>query len=94
MYDDQELYILAVFGIVIFYCSHSDRCVVISHCGFNFHSLTGNDTEDLIMFLVALANRWGNNANSDRLFSWVPKSLQMMTAVMKLKNSHSLEEKL
>ena len=24
-----------------------------------------------------MANRWGNNGNSDRLFSWAPKSLQM-----------------
>ena len=33
------------------------------------------------------ANRWGNNGNSDRLFSWAPKSLQMMTAAMKLKDA-------
>ena len=30
-----------------------------------------------------MANRWGNNGNSKRLFSWAPKSLQMVTAVMK-----------
>ena len=30
-----------------------------------------------------MANRWGNNGNSDRLFSWAPKSLQMVTAAMK-----------
>ena len=41
-----------------------------------------------------MANRWGNNGNSDRLFSWVPKSLQMVTAAMKLKDACSLEEKL
>ena len=41
-----------------------------------------------------MANRWGNNGNSDRLFSWAPKSLQMMTAVMKLKDACSLEDKL
>ena len=23
-----------------------------------------------------MANRWGNNGNSDRLFSWAPKSLR------------------
>ena len=41
------------------------------------------------------ANRWGNNGNSERLFfSWSPKSLQMVTAVMKLKDACSLEEKL
>ena len=26
-----------------------------------------------------MANRWGNNGNSER-FSWAPKSLQMLTA--------------
>ena len=41
-----------------------------------------------------MANRWGNNGNSDRLFSWAPKSLWMVTAAMKLKDDCSLEEKL
>ena len=41
-----------------------------------------------------MANRWKNNGNSDRLFSWAPKSLQMVTAAMKLKDACSLEEKL
>ena len=41
-----------------------------------------------------MANRWENNRNSDRLFSWPPKSLQMVTAAMKLKDTCSLEEKL
>ena len=41
-----------------------------------------------------MANRWGNNGNSDRLFFGAPKSLQMVTAAMKLKDAHSLEEKL
>ena len=36
----------------------------------------------------------GNNGNNDRLFSWAPKSLQMVTAAMKLKDACSLEEKL
>ena len=41
------------------------------------------------------ANRWGNNENSDRLLFWgVPKSLQMVPAAMKLKDTCSLEEKL
>ena len=31
-----------------------------------------------------MTNRWGNNGNSDRLFSWASKSLQMVTAAMKL----------
>ena len=41
-----------------------------------------------------MANRWGNNGNSYRLFSWAPKSLQMMTLAMKLKDVCSLDEKL
>ena len=41
-----------------------------------------------------MATRWGKNGNTDRLFSWAPKSLQMMPAAMKLKDACSLEEKL
>ena len=36
----------------------------------------------------------GNNGNSDRLFWGAPKSLQMVTAAMKLNDACSLEEKL
>ena len=38
--------------------------------------------------------RWGNSGNSDRLFFWAPKSLQMVIAALKLKDAHSLEGKL
>ena len=42
-----------------------------------------------------MANRWGNNGDSDRLyFEGAPKSLQMVTAAMKSKDACSLEEKL
>ena len=41
-----------------------------------------------------MGNRWGNSGNSDTLFSWAPKSLQMVTAAMKLKDVCSLEGKL
>ena len=42
-----------------------------------------------------MANRWGNSGNSDwLLFFWPPKSLQMVTAAMELKDAYSLEEKL
>ena len=41
-----------------------------------------------------MGNRWGNSGNSVRLFSWAPKSLQMMIAAMKLKDTYSLKEKL
>ena len=40
-----------------------------------------------------MANRWGNSGNNDRLYFWgAPKSLQMVTAAMKLKDACSLEE--
>jgi len=29
-----------------------------------------------------MATRWRNDGNSDTLFSWAPKSLQMLTASM------------
>ena len=42
-----------------------------------------------------MGNRWGNNGNSVRLyFLGAPKSLQMVTAAMKLKDAYSLEGKL
>ena len=42
-----------------------------------------------------MANRWENSGNSERLiFIWAPKSLQMGSAAVKLKDACSLEEKL
>ena len=41
-----------------------------------------------------MGNRWGNSGNSVRLFWGAPKSLQMVTAAMKLKDVYSLERKL
>ena len=42
-----------------------------------------------------MGNRWGNSGYSVRLyFGGAPKSLQMVTAAMKLKDSYSLEGKL
>ena len=41
-----------------------------------------------------MGNRWGNSGNSQTLFLGAPKSLQMVTASMKLKDSYSLEGKL
>ena len=34
----------------------------------------------------SMANRWGNNGNNGRLFSWALKSLQMVTAAMEFKD--------
>ena len=41
-----------------------------------------------------MTNRYGNNVNSETFFFWAPKSLQMVTAAMKLKDACSLGEKL
>ena len=40
-----------------------------------------------------MGNRWANSGNSDRLYFWgAPKSLQMVTAAMKLKDACSWKE--
>ena len=42
-----------------------------------------------------MGNRWGNSGNIVRLYFWgAPKSRQMVTAAMKLKDIYSLEVKL
>ena len=58
--------------------------------------MTQNIQKEILLFGSHhfIANRGGNDGNSDTLFSWAPKSLQMMTAAMKLKDTCSLEEKL
>ena len=47
-----------------------------------------------IIFPVKTFAKVLNNQTKLILFSWAPKSLQMVTAAMKLKDSCSLEEKL
>ena len=40
-----------------------------------------------------MINRWGDSRNSGRLYFWgAPKSLQMVTAAMKLKDAYSWKE--
>ena len=41
-----------------------------------------------------MANRWGNCEKCRTLFFWAPKSLQMVTSAMKLKEAYFLEGKL
>ena len=41
-----------------------------------------------------MGNRWANSGKCQTLFWGAPKSLQMVTAAMKLKDAYSLEEKL
>ena len=45
-----------------------------------------------IQKMKIMADKWGHNGNSENFFSWAPKSLPMVTASMKLKNTCSLEE--
>ena len=47
-----------------------------------------------IMASGAITSWQIDRGNSERLFSWAPKSLQMVTAAMKLKDICSLEGKL
>ena len=42
----------------------------------------------------SMGNRWGNSGNSDRQLFGASKSLQMVIAAMKLKDTCSFEEKL
>ena len=52
-------------------------------------------TKIMVQFHHFMGNRWGNSGNSVRLyFGGAPKSLQMVIAAMKLKDTYSLEEKL
>lgn len=44
---------LSAFGILIFFLSNSNSCVVISHCAFNCISLMANDIELLFKCLFA-----------------------------------------
>ena len=41
-----------------------------------------------------MGNRWGKVETVSDFIFWTPKSLQMATAAMKLKDAYSLEEKL
>ena len=44
--------------------------------------------------ITSWENRWGNSGKCQTLFFWAPKSLHMVTATMKLKDTYSLEGKL
>ena len=58
--------------------------------------LTTADNRQLMFNLMdgSIGNRWGNSGNTVRLFFAAPKSLQIVSAAMKLKDAYSLEGKL
>ena len=39
-----------------------------------------------------MGNRWGKSANCQILFSWPPKSVQIVTTAIKLKDACALKE--
>ena len=63
------------------------------------HDSDSRDYDDLDIHGIQshhfMANRWGSNGNSDRLFSFGgSKIMQIVTVAMKLKDACSLEGKL
>ena len=52
------------------------------------------ELKSLLMKLKKESEKAGLKLNIQKLFSWAPKSLQMVTAAMKLEDACSLEEKL
>ena len=63
----------------------TEKLAKAQHSGYEDHGIQSHHFN---------ANRWGSNGNSDRLFLGTPKSLQMVTAAIKLKDACSLKEKL
>ena len=51
-------------------------------------------TETMASGSITTRQMDGETMETETLFSWAPKSLQMVTAAMKLKDTCSLEEKL
>ena len=52
------------------------------------------ELKSLLMKLKKESEKAGLKLNIQKLFSWAPKSLQMVTAAMRLKDTYSLEGKL
>ena len=82
--------VLSIFGVVVWSLSH------VQLCNPRDYSTPGFPVP--ILFIWShhfMGNRRGNSGNSVRLYFWgAPKSLQMVTAAMKLKDTYSLEKKL
>ena len=51
-------------------------------------------TETMASGSITTRQMDGETMETETLFSWAPKLLQMVTVAMKLKDIHSLEEKL
>ena len=50
-----------------------------------FKAQHSENKDDGIWSHYFMGNRWGNSGNSDRVFSWPPKSLKMVTTAIRLK---------
>ena len=77
-----SLAVLDIASSFLFYVNHINRCAIVSHYIFNLHSTTSWEIDGETVETV-----------SDFIFL-APKSLQMVTAAMKLKDTYSLEGKL
>ena len=69
---------------------------VKEECGKSWLKAQHSENEDHVIWCHHfMGNRWGIQWKQWlALFFWAPKSLQMVTAAMKLKDTCSLEEKL
>ena len=67
----------------------------INEISFLIHTLLQKEQNSALICHHFMGNRWGNSGDSVRLYILgAPKSLQMVTAAMKLKDAYSLEGKL
>ena len=69
------------------YCYHLSK--------FHIYALVHSENEDHGIWLHHfMANRWRNSGKAADFVLGAPKSLQMVSAAMKLKDAYSLEGKL
>ena len=77
---------------------HTSKASILQHSAFFtvqlLHPYMTTGKTIALTRWTFMANRWGNKGNSNRLFPSAPKSGQMVTAPMKLKDGYSLEGKL
>ena len=99
----QELSLFSTPSLTFIVCrlfdeGHFDQCEVISPCSFDLHFSNNEQHSENkdhgIQSHHFMANRWGNMETVTDFILEAPKSLQMVTAAMKLKDAYSLEENL
>ena len=92
--------LIFLLAILIPACASSSPAFLMVYSAYKLKKSGGSEGKASCLqcerpgFHPFMGNRWGNNGNSEKLFFLAPKSLQMVTAAMKLKDAYSLEEKL